>query len=43
MHDKHDTTKDETALAIGLDKRPGFGSISAASVEIEIVHLAGVT
>lgn len=43
MHDKHDSTQDETALAIGMDKGPGFESSSAASVKIESVRLAGVT
>lgn len=43
MHDKHDSTQDESALAIGVDKRPGFVKRSVASVGIEIVRLTGVT
>lgn len=43
MHDKHDSTQDESALAIGMDKRPGFARSSVASVGIEVVHLTGVT
>lgn len=43
MHDKHDSTQDENALAIGMDKKPGFAKNSVASMGIEIVHLTGVT
>lgn len=43
MHDKHDSTQDESALAIGTDKRPGFARSSVASVGIEVGTLTGVT